>query len=220
MDAVNFIRMFQSLGYQVLFISDAEFALDIPARAAIEAMGVHCISSPDYASVDDFLQAAAPLIDVCFLSRVYCGGRYAETVKRLCTHAKIVFNTVDLHHVREEREARLRQDRRALNIAMDVREREFAVSRLADATIVVSQTEAALLNDAIPGTSVSVIPLARDCPGRKNAFAQRHGIGFIGGFNHTPNVDAVHYFLDTIWPAVRARPAGCHVLRHGRGHAG
>jgi glycosyltransferase involved in cell wall biosynthesis len=204
-DAVNFIRMFQSLGYSVIFIADAEFSADSSARNAIQALGVYCVSPPDYNSVEDFLRAAASVIDVCFLSRVYSGGRYAEAVKRLCDHAKIIFNTVDLHHLREEREARLTQDRRALNVAYGTREREFAIARLVDVTLVVSDKEAALLEEALPGVQVSTVPLVRECVGCVNDFNTRHGIGFIGGFLHRPNIDAVHYFLNEIWPIVRAR---------------
>ncbi len=214
MDAVNFIRMFQSFGYHVVFIARTEYSLDIPARDVVAAMGVECISSRDYASVEEYLQAAASELDVCFLSRVHCGGLYVEAVRRLCRHAKIVFNTVDLHYLREEREALLKQDRRALNVANATRERELAIARLADATIVVSQKEAELVREAVPGATVFTIPLARDCPGRVNDYGARHDIGFIGGFQHPPNVDAVHYFLDAIWPSVRARlpEAEFHVM--------
>jgi glycosyltransferase involved in cell wall biosynthesis len=208
LDAINFIEMFQSFEYQVVFIAAGEFSLDTPARNAIEALGVYCVSTPEYASVEDFLRAAASELDICFLSRVDSGGHYVEMVKRLCWGAKIIFNTVDLHHVREEREARLKQDRRALNVAHGTRERELAIARLADATIVVSREEESLLHKAIPGFTVCHIPLARDCPGRVNGYAERQGIGFIGGFGHPPNIDAVHYFLDTIWPGVRARLPG------------
>ncbi len=205
-DAVNFIEIFQTMGYQVAFIGTAEFAVEkSPARDALTTMGVYCVSQADYESVEAFLSAASAALDVCFLSRVDSGGCYIEAVKRLCPDAKIIFNTVDLHHVREMRQAVIEKDRRASNIAGRTREREIAVARLADATIVVSEQEAQLLSETIPGTPVYTIPLIRKSPGRRNGFAPRHGVGFVGGFKHTPNVDAIHHFLDTIWPDVRKR---------------
>jgi hypothetical protein len=207
-EAMNFIDMFHTLGYQVAFVADAEFSADNPARRALTTMGVYCVSQSDYESVEAFLTAASATLDVCVLSRVHSGGRYMEAVKRLCPDTKIVFNTVDLHHIREEREALLKKDRRALNLAWRTRERELAIARLADATIVVSESEAVLLSETIPGTPVYTIPLVYKSPSRTNGFASRHGIGFIGNFIHSPNVDAVDYFLDTIWPEVRSRLPG------------
>jgi len=40
------------------------------------------------------------------------------------------------------------------------------------------------------------------CPGRKASFHERKGICFIGSYLHQPNIDAVCYFLDEIWPLV------------------
>jgi glycosyltransferase involved in cell wall biosynthesis len=203
--AVQYVRMFQALGYQVAFIATAEFAAANAARTELSAMGVYCVTADEYESVESFLQVSGPALDVCVLSRSHCGGHYIEEVRRRCPGAKVIFNTVDLHYLREEREALLRDDRRALNIAWKTREREYAVARLSDATTVVSEQEAILLGEAIPGTCVEVISLVQTSPGRKRPFAHRSGIGFIGGFRHQPNVDAVRFFLDEIWPDLRTR---------------
>ncbi|MBB4650818.1 glycosyltransferase involved in cell wall biosynthesis [Aminobacter niigataensis] len=204
-DAVNFIQIFQELGFRVIFFADTEYTEESPYRENLEEMGVNCICAPAYWSVEEFLRAHGGRIDVAFLSRVYCGGRIIEEVRRNCGDAKIVFNTVDLHHIREEREARMRGDRKAINRAQGTRERELAVARLADVTIVVSHEERRLLNQVIPGTPVSVVPLIRGVPGRKSGYLERSGIGFIGGYLHRPNTDAVTFFLDQVWPEVRKR---------------
>ena len=203
--AVQYVRMFQALGYQVAFVATTEFSAANAARTELSAMGVYCVTADEYESIESFLQASGPAVDVCLLSRSHCGGHYVEEVRRRCSGAKVIFNTVDLHYLREEREALLRDDRRALNIAWKTREREYAVARQSDATTVVSEQEAILLGEAIPGTCVEVISLVQASPGRKRPFAHRSGIGFIGGFRHQPNVDAVRFFLDEIWPDLRTR---------------
>jgi hypothetical protein len=197
--------MFQALGYQVAFIATTEFSAANAARTELSAMGVYCVTADEYESVESFLQASGAAVDVCLLSRSHCGGHYIEEARRRCSGAKVIFNTVDLHYLREEREALLRGDRRALNIAWKTREREYAVARQSDATTVVSEQEAILLGEAIPGTCVEVISLVQTSPGRKRPFSHRSGIGFIGGFKHQPNVDAVQFFLDEIWPDLRTR---------------
>jgi glycosyltransferase involved in cell wall biosynthesis/cephalosporin hydroxylase len=205
-DAINFVRIFQDLGYQVVFAPTVDFSAPSPYRDRLESMGVIAVRPPRYPSIEAFLHAAGTNIDVCFLSRADCGGQYTEQVRRRCPHAKVIFNTVDLQHLREEREARLRGDRRALNLAQRTREREIVITRLADATIVVSQYEEELLNKIVPGAAVHTVPLIREAPGHNgNGFAQRRGIGFIGGYSHLPNIDAVHHFLDKIWPSIYAQ---------------
>jgi glycosyltransferase involved in cell wall biosynthesis len=128
----------------------------------------------------------------------------------------VIFNTVDLHYLREEREARLRGDRRALNLAQGTRENEIAITQLADATIVVSQHEEELLNKMVPGAAIHTVPLILEAPGNSgNGFAQRRGIGFIGSYLHAPDVDAVRYFLNEIWPRIYAEMPDVEFLAIG-----
>ena len=68
-----------------------------------------------------------------------------------------------------------------------------------------SDEEARLLNERAPGGNIVTIPLIRDIPGRTRRFEKRDGIGFIGGYKHSPNIDAVLYFLDEIWPLIRRK---------------
>jgi glycosyltransferase involved in cell wall biosynthesis len=84
------------------------------------------------------------------------------------------------------------------------REREIAVTRLADATIVVSSAERDILHEAAPGAPVFTVPLIRKLEKPNVSVHGRTKIGFIGGYLHQPNVDAVNFFLDEIWPKVRA----------------
>ncbi len=46
------------------------------------------------------------------------------------------------------------------------------------------------------------MPLFRKVSTQVEDFEHRRGIGFIGGFRHAPNVDAIRYFLDEVWPRI------------------
>ncbi|WP_435655327.1 glycosyltransferase [Brucella pituitosa] len=202
-DALNFVKSFQRIGYQVIFLA-SNAPEDAHYKTSLEKMGVICVSQNEHQPIDAFFRRISHIVDLCFLSRVDVGGAYIETLKRTFDHAKIIFNTVDLHHIREERQARLAGDRVGINRALATREREYAVIALADASIVVSEEEQKILAYERPGALVEMIPLARDCPGRINPYLHRAGIGFVGSFQHAPNLDAVKYFLDFIWPLVRS----------------
>lgn len=211
---VALIRIFQTLGYDVDFAADTEFDAASPYRDGLEAMGVTCLGRP-YASVEDLVAQAGRDYALFMLTRINFGARHIDAVRRAAPAARIVFNTVDLHYLREEREARLTGNAATLAQAGRTRGQEVAAATKADATFVVSEQEEVLLREAAPGARVVMLPLLQDEDvGRDGGFAGRSGIGFIGGYRHAPNVDAVTYFLDQVWPLVRARLPGAtfHVI--------
>ena len=58
----------------------------------------------------------------------------------------------------------------------------------------------------MPEVKLARIPVVREIPGRAaTPFAERHDVLFVGGFLHPPNVDAVRYFVNEVWPLVRQR---------------
>lgn len=203
------IDIFVELGWQVSFYADGDPEGTSPYARELANAGVRCLYAREISGLESFLAAEGATFSLCMLFRVHSGGRRYELVRRTCPNAKIVFETVDLHFLREERQARTQNDRRALNLALGVRERELYVARNSDLAIVVSEYERALLEREIPGVRAMTLPLILDCPGRKSGFASRRGICFVGGFLHQPNVDAVEWFLDEIWPLVLERLPSC-----------
>jgi glycosyltransferase involved in cell wall biosynthesis len=202
------IDLFLDLGWQVSFYADAEAHESSRYADALTAAGVRCLPASEIGTLESFLDGEGHGFTLAMLFRVYSGGRHYEAVRRSCPGAKIVFETVDLHFLREERQARLAGDRRALNDAYAMRERELYVARSSDLAIVVSDFEHDLLRREIPGAEVMTLPLILDCPGRRQPFSARAGVCFVGGYLHKPNIDAVEYFLADIWPRVLARLPG------------
>lgn len=206
--AIHLMRIFARFGFRVSFVATSEFSLiACPARDAVEAMGVEVIDRRDWESFEEFLRANGQAVGAFFLSRVHAGGYYYESIAAAAPRARIIFNTVDLHGIRERREATLQRDRAGLFRAAATWERELYLARLADAAIVVSQAEVDTLAHHAPGAHVVHVPLIQDFPGRSQPFERRSGIGFLGNFLHPPNADAVEHWLSDIWPLIhRARP--------------
>ena len=205
-EIANLAEALVDLGFEVLFAADRDHAADVvggsPGRDTLAARGVRCLGPADALSVGAFLEREGGRLALVVLNRLYGGGRFMEDVRRHCTGARVVFNTIDLHHVRIRREAELRRDAAGLAVAAAAHEREEALAREADATIVVSEMERDLLAASVPGSNVVVLPLAREIRPPRAPFEARSGVGFIGGFTHAPNADAVRFFLAEVWPLV------------------
>jgi len=175
---------------------------------ALERIGVECPHLPYETRVGRYLREHGRELDVVVLSRYGVADRFASAVRTWAPRAKIVFNTVDLHHLREEREARHRGSRLVALKAIDTKRRELRAVDASDVTLVLSTVEAQVLAGERPGARVRVVPLLRDVPGRSAPLAGRRDVLFIGGFRHRPNVDAVELLVGSIWPALRRLQPG------------
>ncbi len=206
--ALTYVSLFQELGYHVHFIALMDSPDSAKYRHRLEEMGVTVPLDASPQAILNFLTTWGDRLTIAFLSRVGYGGRYINEVVRHCPKAKIIFNTVDLHFLRQERHAALTGDRVAMYQAASQREREIYVSRMADAVMVVSSVEKTILEVAAPGARIFWCPLILTVEGRTNAFDARSGVAFVGGYSHAPNEDAVRWFLDQIWPLVGEKVPG------------
>ena len=206
LDQIAYIKIFRALGYEVYFASAIEFGAASGPEVAVEEAGAVCIRPPIYASIDHFMEERGGELAICFLSRAHFGGQIKDAARMYAPQSRIVFNTVDLHHIREKRQAEATGDVELLKQAEESRTLELDLAKTADATIVVSHQEKELLARELPNTRITMIPLVREYGVTSIApFSSREGVGFIGGFRHKPNLDAVDYLLEEVWPAVLAR---------------
>jgi glycosyltransferase involved in cell wall biosynthesis len=208
-DTINMVDSLLEIGFRVIFAADLEFGAADPSLQALLRRGVHCLQPTEAPSIMAFLGRESIRIDLCILNRIFGGGRFLEAVQRSRAMPRLVFNPVDLHFLRQEREARLRGDAEGVILAHTTRKREEQLARETDATIVVSATERTLLTQSVPEAYVVQLPLAREIRPPKTPFEARSGIGFIAGFSHLPNVDALQYFLAEIWPLVIGNLPDC-----------
>ena len=70
-----------------------------------------------------------------------------------------------------------------------------------------STYEAEVIKQRQPKANVHFVPWAFTTRTEPAEFAGRKGIVFVGGFGHMPNVDAVDWFVEEVWPAVAEKTA-------------
>jgi glycosyltransferase involved in cell wall biosynthesis len=199
----GFMRILQALGYEVTFIGSD--TLDHAGRYTddLRTSGIICICAPFVNSLGSFLEREAAGFDLVVLWRQTIANECLDLVRLSAPAAKIVFHTVDLHFLREERHAQLTGSKRMMAQARRTRVAELVSIRDADCTVLVSRHESDVIGALLPEARTRVIPLVLDIPGRLAPAHGRQDVVFIGGFRHQPNVDAVLFLTAEVWPLVR-----------------
>jgi glycosyltransferase involved in cell wall biosynthesis len=139
---------------------------------------------------------------VVVLSRCDFARKHISDVRLHAPKSRIIFDTVDLHYLREDSEARLTKDPEIRRKAQEKQRLEHELIGQADETWVVSPIEQQLLRQKWPRKSVQLVSNIVDVPGSRTQFALRRDYLFIGGFQHRPNIDAVLFFVQKIYPLV------------------
>lgn len=126
--------------------------------------------------------------------------------------ASVLYDTVDLHFLREQREAALKGDAALASRADETRQLELALAGGAEAVVVVSPFERDLLA-TMTGTPVHVVPNIHEVGRVRTQAPASDDILFVGGFRHPPNEDAVEWFAADVLPRVRRqRPSARFVI--------
>ena len=204
------LRMFQilkllhELGHRVTFLPDN--LADIPPYTGeLQKRGIQVLFHPYVQKVRDYLIAQGSDFDAVVLSRCQFACKHIRHVRLYAPQSRIIFDTVDLHFLREEGEARLTGDPEVEQKAHETRQQEYELIDQSDETWVVSTTEQQLLQEKWPEKSIQLVSNIVDVPGSNTSFALRRDWLFIGGFQHPPNIDAVLFFLKEIYPLVTER---------------
>ncbi len=180
----------------------------------MRALGVEIPSNPADNSVEGHLQQFGRRYDMVVLGGEYVAAKHRDAVRTHAPQAVVLFDTEDIHYLRHYREARATGNLRALKRALAAKVRETRAAEQADHTIVVSPDEKTLLERDCPGASVHMVPIIQEPHGCTEPFSTREGILFVGSFQHTPNLDAVKYLMEEIYPGLREKipGLGCHII--------
>ena len=198
---LNLIKILKELGYHVIFMPE-NLSYNGNYTSDLQQLGVECIYTPHITNPVDYLKEKGKYLDVVMLSRYYVAEPVMPFIRAYCPKAQIIFDTVDLHYVRERRMAELADDKKLAKIAEETRIKELKVAKECDVTLVVSPYEVEVLAEELPETQVKVLTNIHKIYGCRKSFKQRKDIMFIGGYQHTPNVDAIEWFVKDIFPLI------------------
>jgi glycosyltransferase involved in cell wall biosynthesis len=200
---VNLMQVLRADGCAVSFFADNRAWIE-RYTDELQQLGVEVLWHPFLADVPGWFAEHGKRFDLIVLSRHYIAVQYMELVRQHAPQAQLVFDTVDLHYLREQREAELADRDDLRRQAAQTRDKELDLIRRSDITLVVSPVEQALLASEAPQARVDILSNVHEVHGCRRSYRERNDLVFMGGYQHTPNVDAVLWFADEILPLIRA----------------
>ena len=200
----SYIAFFIRNGFNVLLIGD-NYVENKKDADKFRQMGVEVLigSGFQYNSEQWFIENGQ-YIDYAFLCRPHTSLRWIEPLRKH-TKAKLLFYGVDLISRTRERaylDTGLKEHQK---ISQEFRKHEDAIHPLVDMIFYPSQEEVDYLSTSMGYNNVRKIPLYvyNDDLGSSNYNSKmRHGLLFVGGFQHTPNLDGIIWFLTCSFPKI------------------
>ncbi len=190
------------LGYHVTFFPfwNREYVPHYTER--LERLGVHVLTPPTSLEVEKFISRFGSAYDVVIGLRHESANPVFKAFDKCGFRPKKFFLPIDLHYVRELRQADLTGASVERDRALKTKKKELAVAKESDIIFVHSSYEQEELGRELPDADVRVSPIITDVHGCRNPFEARRDICFVGGFQHTPNIDAVTFFVKEVLPLV------------------
>jgi len=196
---LSLMKMLVRMGYKLTFFS-YERRYHLKYRYVPEALGIEVFRGklPNLLATRKF--------DFAWICRVQTAHHYIPIIRLMNPDAKIFYDTVDIHYIRELRQAEIEDNPALADRALKTKRKELSNCQLVDRVITVTAEDGQHLQSELPQLNLSVIPNIHQPHSSPAApFESRKDLVFIGHYRHKPNQDAVFYFIDTVLPKIHAR---------------
>lgn len=153
-------------------------------------------------SFNDVLKQISPSMVV--FDRFMTEEQFSWRVAEICPSALRILNTEDLHFLRNARKSAVKNNLEPEQYS-DGAMRELAAISRSDISLIISSVEMELLEKKyqVPSHLLMYLPIfSKGMQSSLPSFEDRKDAIFIGNFLHEPNVDAVRYLKNEIWPRI------------------
>lgn len=148
---------------------------------------------------------------VAIVSRPTMAEVFIHRIRRVSNETRIVFDTVDLHYRRLQREYDFSRKPETLAAARRDLELERTFARESDLVWCASAEDKQALEHEAPGTKIELVPTIHELRDAGPPFESRHDLLFIGNLAHRPNVDGLIFFMKGVYPRLRQKLPQIHL---------
>jgi GT2 family glycosyltransferase/glycosyltransferase involved in cell wall biosynthesis len=204
MRMLQVIRALISLGCSIRFLPEDSFRWE-PYCGDLERLGVEVLYGTGIltglGALREEFEQIGPGLSLVLISRPTPAARFLQLVREFAPQATLIYDTVDLHYVRERRRAEV-EGRELAPLVEALRTLELAMVAAADATFCVSEVERKTIRAEVPDARVEVLSNSHELATEVPPAASREGLLFVGNYLHRPNIDAARYLAEEIMPLV------------------
>lgn len=198
------LELLVEMGYRVTFMP-INLAWDGRYSETLQAKGIETIYHPEITSPSAWLQTYGNLLDWVIGSRYYVLDDVFSDLEKYAPQARVIFDTVDLHFLREQRKASLENDSSMAKAAQATEKLETDLIKKSHTTLVVSSVEKDLLSQKLPSSNIQILSNIHTTAETVAPLKGRSGLMFVGGFQHPPNVDAARWLIEEILPLLHSK---------------
>lgn len=208
------MRTYREQGFAEHFLASHHPFWSSRYVAALQRMGVCCHYQPFSSDIESVLSYGYSF-DYALLYRYNVALAVYPELREKSPGTRVLFANVDLHYLREMRAAATADDSNALLAASVTKTRELEMFARADASFVHTEVEKNIIQEAMPQAlkNIVVLPWLSEVTDCEADHAARADVMFLGNFPHTPNVDSIKFFVQSIWPLLEmSLPADARLL--------
>jgi glycosyltransferase involved in cell wall biosynthesis len=216
---MQLLEFLNTAGASVTFATTAtpsDFSENLE-EMGIQSAGIE-LNNPNF---DSFLDNLQP--DIVVYDRFMMEEQFGWRVSQICPSALTILDTEDLHFLRKFREIQFKYKEKGISVKnSELAKREIASIYRCDLSLIISEVELKLLTREfhVPENLLFYLPFLFDEitsyeKGLLPSFEERKNFIFLGNFKHAPNVDAVHFLKEFIWPLIYKEIPDAQMLIYG-----
>lgn len=200
----HYLKLFIEMGLNVKFIGDNYYRHE-PYTTEIERLGVEVLYNPyNFKNIDQWFKQNGKEVNYVYMNRPHISIKYVDLIKKY-TNAKIIYYGHDLHFLREYREYELTGNESLKKSAEEWKKTEFDLYEKSDVIYYPSDVEVQEIKKHYPNINAKAIPAyifdEKELSNQK-VFDDTANLLFVGGFGHKPNIDAVLWFVSSVFPLI------------------
>ncbi|MDL1957076.1 MAG: glycosyltransferase, partial [Candidatus Desulfofervidus auxilii] len=206
---LQMLKILRNSGFIITFISTEEMSEVNKYKKILEDMNIETFLGQHLLQTDSSQFFKFRNFKFAIISFYYMAEKFLPIIRKFSPHTKVIVDSVDIHFLREKREAEVYNDPDLLKKAMITKTKEIEVYSQADAIIAITEDDKKVLLEHAKGKITSdkvfVIPNIHNINPTELPFEKRKDLLFVGNFNHLPNVDAMKYFCQEIFPKIKEK---------------
>jgi glycosyltransferase involved in cell wall biosynthesis len=192
------------MGFNVKFIGD-NFYRHQPYTQILQQLGVEVLYGGYYQkNIWEWLKTNGKYFDIVIGHRMHIAPKYFDFIKKY-SNAKLAYVGHDLQYLSSLRKFEFTGEENHRLDSINFKKTETQIFNTVDIIFPFSTYEAPFIKQLVPGKIVKTIPVYfyENIPKITTTFNDRKDILFVGFFGHPPNIDAVLWFVNEVFPLVK-----------------